>query len=148
MAAMDAPEQEAAIAAATEAAEWDAEREGLAVRFERIVIASDAAVASFATDANRRMIVSLERNDGDWEALKSTLVGHDHGASQSFRPSEQRAGHWTITVAGVAPASASKASIVLAGVQHVVPVIDRLYLFAVGLDQEPEFERLAVSFVE
>jgi hypothetical protein len=148
LAAMNAPEQAAAIAAATEAAEWHAEREGVAVTFERIVIASDAAVASFAMDANRRMIVSLERNGGDWEALKSVVLGHDHGASQSFRPSEHRAGEWTITAAGLAPASASKASILLARAQHVVPVIDGLYLFAVVLDREPACERLAVSFVE
>ena len=148
LAAMSAPGQDAAIAAAAEAAEWHAEREGLALTFERIVVAGGAAVASFTVDTNRRLIVSLERNDADWEALTSTVLGPDHGASHSFRPSEHRAGHWTITAAGLAPASASRASIVLAGAGHVVPVIDRLYLFAVVLDREPESERLAVSFVE
>src|SRR5690348_15743184 len=64
-------EQEAAVAAAARA------------EFERIVVAGDAAVASFAVDANRRMIVSLGRAHGDWEALKSTVPGRDHEATQS-----------------------------------------------------------------
>jgi hypothetical protein len=62
---MNAAGQEAAIVAATEAAEWHAEREGLALTFERIVVAGGAAVASFAVDADRRLIVSLERNDAE-----------------------------------------------------------------------------------
>jgi hypothetical protein len=40
------------------------EREGLAVTFERIVVADAAAVASFLVDARRRMIVGLEREPG------------------------------------------------------------------------------------
>src|SRR5512132_2521342 len=83
---MHHPEQEAAIAAATEAAEWHAGREGLGVTFERIVVAGDAAVASFVVDASRRMIVGLERARGDWDALDSTVLGPNHGASQSFQP--------------------------------------------------------------
>jgi NAD(P)-dependent dehydrogenase (short-subunit alcohol dehydrogenase family) len=50
--------------------------------------------------------------------------------------------------AGLAPDGVSGASITLAGDQHVVPVIERLYLFAVAVDREPELEPLAVSFVE
>jgi hypothetical protein len=34
---------------------------------------------------------------------------------------------------------ATMASIVLAGTEHVVPVIDRLYLFVAVLDREPNF---------
>jgi hypothetical protein len=145
---MHDPEQEAAIAAATEAAEWNAEREGLKVTFERIVVAGDAAVASFVVDASRRMIVGLERARGDWDVLKSTVLGPNHHASQSFRPSEHRAGHWTIIAGGLAPDGASRAYITLASDQYVAPVIERLYLFAVALDGEPELERLSVSFVE
>jgi hypothetical protein len=148
LAAMNAPEQEAAIAAATEAAGWHAERERLALTFERIVVAGGAAIASFVVDANRRLVVGLERNDADWDALTSTVLGPDHGATQSFQTSEHRAHHWIITAAGLAPASASRASIVIADAEHVVPVIDRLYLFAAVLDREPEPERLAVNFVE
>jgi hypothetical protein len=80
--------------------------------------------------------------------MTSTVLGPDHGASQSFRPSEHRAGHRTIIAAGLAPAGVSRASIVLAGVEYVVQVIDRLYLFAAVLDREPESARLAVSFVQ
>jgi hypothetical protein len=146
---MHDPEQAAAIAAATEAAEWHAGREGLAVTFERIVVAGDAAVASFVVDANRRMIVGLERASADWDALNSQVLGPDQRAFQSFRPSEHRPGHWTIIAGGLAPDGASRASITLAGDQHVVvPVLERFYLFAVGLDDEPELERLPVSFVE
>jgi hypothetical protein len=145
---MHDPEQDAAIAAATEAAEWDAAREGLTLTFERIVVAGDAAVASFVVDASRRMIVGLERARDDWDALNSTVLGPDHRASQSFRPSEHRTGRWTIFAAGLAPDGVSGASITLAGDQHVVPVIERLYLFAVAVDREPELEPLAVSFVE
>jgi hypothetical protein len=142
---MHDPEQDAAIAAATEAAEWDAQ--GLALTFERIVVAGDAAIASFVVDASRRMIVGLERAR-DWDALSSTVLGPDHRASQSFRPSEHRTNRWTIFAAGLAPDGVSGASITLAGDQHVVPVIERLYLFAVAVDREPELEPLAVSFVE
>jgi hypothetical protein len=145
---MHHPEQEAAIAAATEAAEWHAGREGLGVTFERIVVAGDAAVASFVVDASRRMIVGLERARGDRDALDSTVLGPNHGASQSFRPSEHRAGHWTIIAGGLAPDGASRASITVAGDQHVVPVIERLSLFAVALDGEPGLEPVPVSFVE
>jgi hypothetical protein len=142
------PKQEAAMMAAIEAADWEADRQGLAITFERILIADDAAVASFVVDGSRRMIVGLERAHRDWEALDSTLVGPDSRDFQSFRPSEYRAGHWTIVAAGFAPTPAARASISFAGDQHLVPVIDGLYLFAVGVDREPEFERLLVRFVE
>jgi hypothetical protein len=39
-------------------------------------------------------------------------------------------------------------SIILGGDRYVVLVIERLYLFAVALDGQPELERLPVSFVE
>jgi hypothetical protein len=70
------------------------------------------------------------------------------GAAQSSWPSEHRAGRWTMTAAGFAPAGATMASIVLSGTEHVAPVIDRLYLFVAVLDREPQFQRFAVSFVE
>ena len=118
------------------------------VTFERIVVAGDAAVASFVVDESRRIIVGLERASGNWDALNSTVLGPDHRASQSFRPSEHRTGRWTIIAAGLAPDGATRASITLAGDQRVVPVIERLYLFAVAVDREPELDPFAVSFVE
>jgi hypothetical protein len=143
------PEQEAAIAAATEAAEWHAGREDLTVTFERIVVGGDAAVACFVVDQGRRMIVALERTRRHgWDALTSTVLGPEHNGSQSFRPSEERADHWTIIAAGLAPEHATTASVAFAGEQHLLPVIDGLYLFAVGVEGEPELERLPVSFVE
>ena len=99
-------------------------------------------------DASRRIIVCLEGAGADWDALGSRVLGPDHHAFQSFRPSEHRAGRWTIIAGGLAPDGASSASIVLGGDRYVVPVIERLYLFAVALDGQPELERLPVSFVE
>jgi len=143
------PEQQTAIAAATDAAEWVAVRERLAVAFERIAVAGDAAVASFVVDGSRRMIVGLERAPDDWDALDSTVLGpNERDAFQSFRPSEHRADHWTIIATGLAPERAAKASVSFAGNQHLVPVIDRLYLFAIGVEAEPALERLPVAFVE
>lgn len=143
---MHDPERESAIAAASKAAEWHAGREGLGATFERIVVAGDAAVASFVVDAGRRMIVGLERAGGDWDVLNSRVIGPEQGGFESFRPSEHRTGHWTIIAAGLAPDGASRAAIALAGHQHIVPVTERLYLFAVALEGEPEPERLPISF--
>jgi hypothetical protein len=139
-------EQGAAIAAATEAAEVDAGREGLVVTFERIVLAGDAAVAAFLAGTGQRMIVGLELAHGNWHALNSRVLGPERQAFQSVRPSEHRARHWTIIAGGLAPDGASRASIALAGDKHVVPVTDGLYLVAISLDREPEHEPLSVSF--
>jgi hypothetical protein len=106
--------------------------------FERIVVADDAAVASFVVDARRRMIVGLEREPGDWVALNSTVLGLDQRAFESLRPSEHRAGRWTIIAGGLAPDGASSASITLSGDQRLVPVVDGLYLFAVVFEHEPD----------
>ena len=94
------------------------------------------------------MIVCLERTGADWDALGSRVLGPDHHAFQSLRPSEHCAGRWTIIAGGLAPDGASSASIILGGDRYVVLVIERLYLFAVALDGQPELERLPVSFVE
>jgi hypothetical protein len=142
------PEQEAATTAATAAAEWDTARQGAALVFERILVVGDAAVASFVVDGSRRMIVGLERTHRGWDALDSTVLGPDTRAFQSFRPSEHRSDHWTIIAAGFAPEGAAKASVSVAGDQHLVPVLDGLYLFAVGVDAEPELHQLPVRFVE
>lgn len=141
--------QEAAIAAATEAAKWEGDREDLMVTFERIVVEGDAAVACFAADEGRRMVVGLERTRRHgWDALTSTVLGPDAPAAQAFRPSEERAGHWTIIAAGLAPDHAARASVAVAGKQHLVPVIEGVYLFALGLEGEPELEQLTVTFAE
>jgi hypothetical protein len=146
---MHDPEQEAAITAATKAAEWHGDREDLTVTFERIVVEGDAGVACFVADEGRRMVVGLERTRRhEWDALTSTVLGPDAPAAQSFRPSEERAGHWTIIAAGLAPKRATGASVAFAGKQHLVPVIEGVYLFAVAVEGEPELERLPVTFVE
>jgi hypothetical protein len=80
---MHEPEHAAAIATATEAAEWHAGRERLAVTFERIVVAGDAAVASFVVDVSRRLIVGLERASSEWDALNSRVIGPDQRASRA-----------------------------------------------------------------
>jgi hypothetical protein len=139
---------DAAIATATETAQWDARRAGLTIGFDRIVVTATAAVASFVVGEGRRMIVGLEWTGTEWVALKSTVLGPDHRGSQSFRPSEHRPGHWTIVVGGLAPAGVATAVISLLGEERRVPVVDGLYLFAAGVDDEPELEPLEVEFVE
>jgi len=52
--------EQQAITAATESAEWAASKEHLKVEFERIVLAGDAAVASFTVGSNQRWIVPLD----------------------------------------------------------------------------------------
>jgi hypothetical protein len=142
------PRQKAAILAATESAEWDARRQRLTVSFERILVAGDAAVASFIVDGRRRMVVGLEWTGDDWSALSSTVVGPAPGGFQSFRPSEHRPDHWTVIAAGLAPAGSLNAVIAFAGEERTVPVVDRLYLFALGVEGEPELEPLDIELVE
>jgi hypothetical protein len=142
----------AAFAEAAEAAGWHADREGLAVTFERILVSGDAAVAVFTISAGcRRMFVSLERTGSGWDALDSTVVGPDNGGWQSFRPSDTRPDHWTVVAAGVAPERARTAVIVFGRQDQAVPVVDGVYLYAVALERlpdfEPELQRLPVRFL-
>lgn len=141
------PRHEAAIAAATERAEWDARQQGLTVSFERILVAGDAAVASFVVDQGRKMVVWLERTVSRWDQLGSTVLGPKVEGFQSFRPSEDRPNHWTVIAAGLAPAGRVSAVITFAGEEHTVPVVDGLYLFAVGVEGELQLERLPVKLV-
>jgi hypothetical protein len=143
----------AASAEAADAAGWHADREGLAVTFERILVSGDAAVAAFTISAGcRRMFVSLERTRSGWDALDSTVIGPDNGGWQSFRPSETRPDHWSVVAAGVAPDRARTAVIVFGRQEHAVPVVDRVYLYAVTVKRLPNFERelqrLPVRFLE
>jgi hypothetical protein len=141
------PRHQGAIAAATESAEWDARQQGLTVSFERILVAGDAAVASFVVDQGRKMVVWLERTVKRWDQLGSTVLGPKPGGFESFRPSEDRPNHWTVVAAGLAPAGHVTAVITFAGEEHAVPVVDGLYLFAVGVKGDPQLERLPVKLV-
>jgi hypothetical protein len=142
------PRHEAGIVAATESAEWDARRQGLTVSFERILLVGDAAVASFVVDDVRKMVVWLEWTGKRWNQLGSTVLGPKAGGFQSFRPSEDRPNHSTVIAAGLAPAGRTSAVITLAREEHVVPVVEGLYLFAVGVEGELQPERLPVKLVE
>jgi hypothetical protein len=142
------PRHEAVIVAATESAGWDARRQGLTVSFERILLAGDAAVASFVVDEDRKMVVWLEWTGKQWNQLGSTVLGPKTGGFQSFRPSEDRSNYWTVIAAGLAPAGRTSAVITLAGEEHAVPVVEGLYLFALDVEGELQLERLLVKLVE
>jgi len=53
-------EHEAAIAAAGEAAEWHAEREGLAVTFDRIVVVGESTESGFNIEEPHHVPVPVE----------------------------------------------------------------------------------------
>jgi hypothetical protein len=140
--------RDAAIAVATENAEWDARQLRLTARFERILVAGDAALAAFKVDESRRIVVGIEWTDEEWEALDSTVIGPSTEGFQSVRPSEHRPDRWTVIVAGLAPVGSLKAAIVFAGDEHVVPVLDRLYLFALGVEGQLDLEPLSIELRE
>jgi hypothetical protein len=130
--------EQQAITAATESAEWAASKEHLKVEFERIVLAGDAAVASFTVGSNQRWIVPLEWNGREWDALGASIFDSQSRATRSVRPSEVRRSHWTVVAAGFAPLEATRAIVYFAGRDHEVPVVSGLYMFAAAVDRKPE----------